>query len=242
MAGDAAALAALPHAADYPDKRSALHHASLGGSVWMVEYLLRRRADPTRADKRGRTPLHLACAYGQNAVVELLVTVDGEAREAARKAAKAAADAAKAAAATAAAAAEATAAAAEAANATGASLPLPPAAAGSLSVSSALVAQPPTLLSQRDAYGRSSLCLAAMRGQEATAALLLELNAPLEFIGNDGATPLLLACSYGHAGTARLLIDASARVDHRDDAGGNALASASANGHTWCVHGYPLRR
>ena len=55
-----------------------LHLAVLSGQVRLVEALLRGGADPTRADLQGRSPLHLAAAAADDALLRPLLAHLGE--------------------------------------------------------------------------------------------------------------------------------------------------------------------
>ena len=74
------------HAKDPTTGQTALHKASVGGHIEMINFLLEHGASVREPDNEGFTPLHLACGAGdQPAVVEALLrrdsfvdAVDGE--------------------------------------------------------------------------------------------------------------------------------------------------------------------
>lgn len=52
---------------------TALHYAAARGVLNIILRLLSSGAEPDVANVQGSTPLHKACAFGQNAVVKKLV-------------------------------------------------------------------------------------------------------------------------------------------------------------------------
>lgn len=60
-----------------PDGHTALHACSRLGLVDPIQSLLRRKADPTFQDSKGRTALHYAALYGQTDVVKILLSATG---------------------------------------------------------------------------------------------------------------------------------------------------------------------
>jgi hypothetical protein len=70
-----------------------------------------------------------------------------------------------------------------------------------------------------DALGRSRLMWAAMRGQYACAAGLLDMGASVTMADLDGWTALIWAAAYGQAELLQLLIDRGSQLDAKSEAG-----------------------
>eukprot|EP00511_Aplanochytrium_stocchinoi_P008077 CAMPEP_0204854536 /NCGR_PEP_ID=MMETSP1347-20130617/15266_1 /ASSEMBLY_ACC=CAM_ASM_000690 /TAXON_ID=215587 /ORGANISM="Aplanochytrium stocchinoi, Strain GSBS06" /LENGTH=145 /DNA_ID=CAMNT_0052000139 /DNA_START=87 /DNA_END=524 /DNA_ORIENTATION=- len=60
--------------------RTLLHHAAAAGKLNMVQFLLENGASESATDNEGLTPMQLASCNDQDAVVEFLVTYEGERR------------------------------------------------------------------------------------------------------------------------------------------------------------------
>ena len=84
---------------------------------------------------------------------------------------------------------------------------------------------------ETDASGNSALKVAAARGHESAARLLLEAGANKDLAKNDGATALLIASQQSHLKVVRLLLDSRADKDLAINHCATALFMASENGH-----------
>jgi hypothetical protein len=75
-------------------------------------------------------------------------------------------------------------------------------------------------------HGRQPLHASCSGGRYYCSRLLLEREADINHIDDDGCTPLMLACKEGHANIAQLLLEFGCGVDQIDDAGKTAMAYA----------------
>lgn len=88
----------------------------------------------------------------------------------------------------------------------------------------------PSLISQRDYYGRDALMLAAKAGDREMVNMLLARRADPNTSDYTGATPLHLAARSGDVETARMLLDKGARTNQEDGRGKTPLVYARASG------------
>jgi ankyrin repeat protein len=95
---------------------------------------------------------------------------------------------------------------------------IPELAARALELMRSSAAGPESLAAQvdrQDRFGRTALALAASRGDEEVARLLLESGADPNRPGERGATPLVLAARQGHPEVADVLLSAGAEASPR---------------------------
>lgn len=98
-----------------------------------------------------------------------------------------------------------------------------------------------TLLSEggspdvRDRNGNSALNLAAARGDEAMADLLLAARADVQVPNLSGVTPLMSAAYAGRPALVQKLLAAGARIEPVDRVKKNAAIYAAAQGCTACL-------
>ena len=83
--------------------------------------------------------------------------------------------------------------------------------------------------------GRTPLWLAAGRGNESVANLLLKRGANLETRDNNGGTPLSAAARVGHEAAVKLLLERGANLETKDKDGRTPLSVAAGMGHEAAV-------
>lgn len=83
----------------------------------------------------------------------------------------------------------------------------------------------------KDESGMTPLAIAANRGHENVAEVLLESGADLESKDIDGSTPLSRAAASGRGTVAKLLLERGAYVDSKDENHQTPLSRAAANGN-----------
>lgn len=76
--------------------------------------------------------------------------------------------------------------------------------------------------------GQTPPSLAAVRGHEPVARLLLGSGVDIDSKDSDGQTPLLLAAASGHDGVVRLLLQRGADVGLKDNDGQTPLLAATS--------------
>jgi ankyrin repeat protein len=107
------------------------------------------------------------------------------------------------------------------------------AAAGDLAKVKALLKDNPELVSSRDSNGNTALHLAAEKGRQGVAELLLIYTAEVNARNQFGWTPLHLAARNGHKDVAKLLLANKADLNAKDNtsAGYAPLHYAAEHGH-----------
>lgn len=84
---------------------------------------------------------------------------------------------------------------------------------------------------QRDAVGRTSLHVAAARGNVEQVRSLIARGARVDLACQRGRTPLMVAAGNGHAEVVALLARAKCGINLRDCRGSSAIALAARRGH-----------
>ena len=97
------------------------------------------------------------------------------------------------------------------------------------------ILQRPQAPNLRNARGWTALLVAADRGGERCARLLMEASADLHQTTTRGETALHLASAQGSADIARLLLEAGCAIDAADLHGATALHAACSHGHAAVV-------
>lgn len=96
----------------------------------------------------------------------------------------------------------------------------------------ALLASPKTQVEQRNASDESPLMMAALKGQQAIVARLIERDAD---VNKPGWAPLHYAATGGHAAIIRLLLEHHAFIDAESPNGSTPLMMAAMYGSTEAV-------
>ncbi|KAF2968452.1 hypothetical protein GQX73_g5073 [Xylaria multiplex] len=97
----------------------------------------------------------------------------------------------------------------------------------------------PTIVNQKDKFGKSPLCYAAANGHRSIVQGLLKRGAKVDSRDENGLTPLLWATGHGHSEVVVLLLENGARqksnLETRDQHGRTPLLKAAYNGDPGAV-------
>ena len=102
---------------------------------------------------------------------------------------------------------------------------------GDLAKVRALLKDHPDLVSSKGGNGETPLHVAAAKGFDDVAQLLLAQKANVNAQDNEGRTPLHLAAQGGHKDVLELLLASKAEVNAKDNKGWTPLHFAASRGH-----------